>query len=128
MPGTTGEYPEPRPVASHTAAVLLETGLVEMVEPVTEMVLEAPAGLVRVRADCADGRVERITFENVPSFCTALDAAVLFRQKPVKPVAYEQMMHPATGEKPERTAFACGDIAAGTSGDISARVCRNIAA
>ena len=52
----------------NTAAVLLETGLVEMVEPVTEMVLEAPAGLVRVRADCADGRVERITFENVPSF------------------------------------------------------------
>jgi proline racemase len=60
----------------NTAAVLLETGLVEMVEPVTELVLEAPAGLVRVRADCADGRVERITFENVPSFCTALDAPV----------------------------------------------------
>ena len=52
----------------NTAAVLLETGLVEMVEPVTEMVLEAPAGLVRVRAECAGGRVERITFENVPSF------------------------------------------------------------
>ena len=60
----------------NTAAVLLETGLVEMVEPVTEMVLEAPAGLVRVRADCADGRVERITFENVPSFCVALDVDV----------------------------------------------------
>ena len=42
--------------------------MVEMVEPVTEMVLEAPAGLVRVRAECSDGRVERITFENVPSF------------------------------------------------------------
>jgi proline racemase len=62
--------------AINTAAVLLETGLVEMVEPVTRMVLEAPAGLVRVTADCADGRVERITFENVPSFCTALDAVV----------------------------------------------------
>ena len=60
----------------NTAAVLLETGLVEIVEPVTEMVLEAPAGLVRVRAECAGGRVERITFENVPSFCTALDAVV----------------------------------------------------
>jgi proline racemase len=62
--------------AINTAAVLLETGMVPMVEPVTSMVLEAPAGLVRVSADCADGRVERITFENVPSFCTALDAVV----------------------------------------------------
>ncbi len=62
--------------AINTAAVLLETGMVEMVEPVTTLVLEAPAGLVRVSADCADGRVERITFENVPSFCTALDAVV----------------------------------------------------
>ena len=60
----------------NTAAVLLETGLVEMVEPVTEMVLEAPAGLVRVRAECAGGRVERITFENVPSFVEVLDAPV----------------------------------------------------
>jgi proline racemase len=60
----------------NTAAVLLETGMVELVEPVTELVLEAPAGLVRVRAQCADGRVERIEFENVPSFAAALDAPV----------------------------------------------------
>ena len=43
----------------NTAAVLLETGMVPMVEPVTRMVLEAPAGLVRVRAECSGGRVER---------------------------------------------------------------------
>src|SRR5262245_44832893 len=60
----------------NTAAVLLETGMVEMVEPVTALVLEAPAGLVRVSADCAGGRVEQLTFENVPSFCLALDAPV----------------------------------------------------
>jgi proline racemase len=60
----------------NTALVVLETGLVEMVEPVTELVLEAPAGLVRVRAECAAGRVERITFENVPSFVEVLDAPV----------------------------------------------------
>jgi proline racemase len=58
------------------AAVLLETGMLEMVEPVTSLVLEAPAGLVRVRAECSNGSVDRITFENVPSFCTALDAVV----------------------------------------------------
>src|ERR1700742_1832295 len=60
----------------NTVAVLLETGMVEAVEPVTELVLEAPAGLVRVRADVRDGRVELITFENVPSFATHLGATV----------------------------------------------------
>ena len=52
----------------NTATVILETGIVPMTEPVTSLVLEAPAGLVRVTADCRDGRCERVTFENVPSF------------------------------------------------------------
>ena len=60
----------------NTVAVLLGTGMVEMTEPVTHLTLEAPAGLVKVRADCAGGRVERIEFENVPSFATHLGAAV----------------------------------------------------
>ena len=60
----------------NTAVVLLETGMVEMAEPVTELTLEAPAGVVKVRADCAGGRVERLEFENVPSFAAALDAPV----------------------------------------------------
>jgi proline racemase len=60
----------------NTAVVLLETGMVEMREPVTELALEAPAGIVRVRAWCAGGRVERLEFENVPSFAPALDAPV----------------------------------------------------
>ena len=60
----------------NTAAVLLETGMVEPVDPVTSMVLEAPAGLVRVSAEVTGGVVGPITFENVPSFCTALDAIV----------------------------------------------------
>jgi len=60
----------------NTAAVLLETGMVQAVEPVTELVLEAPAGLVRVRATVANGRVEAIAFENVPSFALHLGAAV----------------------------------------------------
>ena len=60
----------------NTATVLLETGMVPMTEPVTSLVLEAPAGLVRVTADCRDGRCERVTFENVPSFAPALDAPV----------------------------------------------------
>ncbi len=56
------------------ATVALETGIVPMTEPVTELVLEAPGGLVRVRAECRDGKAERITLENVPSFAARLGA------------------------------------------------------
>ena len=58
------------------ATVLLETGILPMTEPVTELVLEAPAGLVKVRAECADGKVTRVTFENVPAFVVHLDVPV----------------------------------------------------
>ena len=60
----------------NTATVLLESGMLPMTEPITRLVLEAPAGLVRVVADCRDGRCERVTFENVPSFALHMDAAV----------------------------------------------------
>jgi proline racemase len=56
------------------ATVLLDTGIVPMVEPVTELVLEAPGGLVHVRAECADGKARRVTVRNVPSFAARLDA------------------------------------------------------
>lgn len=53
-------------------AVLLETGIIPMEEPETELVLEAPGGLVRARATCKDGRVQHITVANVPSFADKL--------------------------------------------------------
>jgi proline racemase len=56
--------------------VLLETGMVPMREPVTELVLEAPAGLIRVRAEVANGKVRSVTFTNVASFVTHLDATL----------------------------------------------------
>ncbi len=55
------------------ATVLLETGVVEMREPVTEFWLEPPAGAILIRAHCRDGRVLRVDFENAASFVTALD-------------------------------------------------------
>lgn len=58
------------------ATVLLDGGIVPMQEPVTEMILEAPGGLVRVKADCRNGKAERITVGNVPSFVDRLDATV----------------------------------------------------
>ncbi len=50
------------------ATVLLDSGIVPMTEPVTEMVLEAPGGLVTVRAECSGGKAQRITVRNLPSF------------------------------------------------------------
>jgi proline racemase len=56
--------------------VLIETGMVEAVEPVTELTLETPAGLVGVEAGVEGGKVTRVTFRNVPAFAVHLDAVV----------------------------------------------------
>jgi trans-L-3-hydroxyproline dehydratase len=58
------------------ATVLLDAGILPMEEPETRLVLEAPGGLVRVRAECRDGKAERITITNVPSFASRLGASV----------------------------------------------------
>ena len=52
------------------STVLLDTGIIPMQEPITEMVLEAPGGLVKVRAHCSNGKAERIEVENLPSFAS----------------------------------------------------------
>jgi len=56
------------------ATVLLDSGIVPMKEPITEMVLEAPGGLVHVRAACRNGKAESISVRNVASFADKLDA------------------------------------------------------
>lgn len=56
------------------STVLLDSGIVPMQEPLTEMAIEAPGGLVRVRAHCRDGKAESITVENLPSFAVKLDS------------------------------------------------------
>ncbi len=58
------------------ATVLIETGMVASTEPVTELLLESPAGLIAVRAAVEGGKVKKVTFENVPSFAVHLDAEV----------------------------------------------------
>lgn len=50
------------------ATVLLDAGILPMQEPVTEFLLEAPGGLVKVRAECAGGKARRIFVQNLPSF------------------------------------------------------------
>src|SRR4051794_12638178 len=56
------------------ATVLLETGMVALQEPETVVRLEAPAGVVEVRCECRDGRVESVELTNVPAYATQLDA------------------------------------------------------
>ena len=54
------------------ATVVLDTGIVPMKEPETQLVMEAPGGLVKVRAECDHGKAKRITVTNVPSFVDQL--------------------------------------------------------
>lgn len=58
------------------ATVVLETGIVAMSEPTTTITLEAPAGLITAVAQCANGKVEKVTIENVPSFVCERDATL----------------------------------------------------
>jgi proline racemase len=56
------------------ATVLLETGMVAMHEPETVFSLEAPAGVVEVRAACRNGKCESVELTNVPCFAAHVDA------------------------------------------------------
>ncbi|SNT50799.1 proline racemase family protein [Rhodococcoides kyotonense] len=58
------------------ATVVVETGMVPVVEPVTTVVFDTPAGLVTAQVEVAGGVVQGVTIENVPSFLFAADVAV----------------------------------------------------
>ena len=58
------------------ATALLETGIVPMIEPETTLTLEAPAGLIDVRATGHAGKVTSVTFTNVASFVSHLDVPI----------------------------------------------------
>jgi|SRR5690242_11745207 len=59
-----------------TVTALLETGMLKMVEPVTELSLDTAAGLVTVKAECSNGKCKSVEFENAPSFVLGLDIPV----------------------------------------------------
>ena len=56
--------------------VLLETGMLPMTEPETIVRIDTASGLVSARAQCRDGKCERVTLEMNPSFADRLDVAV----------------------------------------------------
>jgi len=58
------------------ATVLVETGMVEVTEPVTTIRLDTPAGLVVARVAVSDGHADFVTLENVPAYVERLDAVI----------------------------------------------------
>lgn len=59
-----------------TATVLVETGMVPVVEPVTLIRLDTPAGLVEASVEVEQGRAKSVTIRNVPAYLHLRDAVV----------------------------------------------------
>lgn len=51
----------------------IETGLIEKKEPVTELKMDVPSGLISSYARVQNGKILDISFQNVPSFVQLLD-------------------------------------------------------
>jgi proline racemase len=58
------------------ATVLVETGMVQVVEPVTRIGIETPAGLVEAYVEVEQGRAKGVTIRNVPAYLCLRDALV----------------------------------------------------
>lgn len=58
------------------AKVAVLTGIVDPIEPMTEVRIETPSGLVRAFVEVKEGKVGKVRFQNVPSFVYALDEEV----------------------------------------------------
>lgn len=68
-------------IGAVTAAI--ETGMVPMTEPVTKVVLEAPAGIVRAEAQVENKKVKSVAFVNVPAFLYKRDQKVTLDGKEI---------------------------------------------
>ncbi len=73
----TGGY---LPMCGHdtigVSTALVETGMVNVEEPITRITLDTPAGLTRVKVNVKDGVAKSVTFRNIPWFVMALDVEV----------------------------------------------------
>ena len=56
--------------------VAVETGMVEVTEPITKIVQEAPAGLIRGEVLVEKAKAKTVSFQNVPSFLYKRDCAL----------------------------------------------------
>lgn len=51
-----------------TASMLVETGMVPVTEPYTEVVLDAPSGIIRTKVHVVNGKAVEVSILNVPAF------------------------------------------------------------
>ena len=58
------------------ATVAVETGMVPMVEPVTELTLESPAGLIKSKVSVKNDKVTEVSIVNVPAFLYKRDVEI----------------------------------------------------
>ena len=58
------------------ATVAVETGMVEVTEPYTNIILEAPAGLIKAKVKVEDGKAIETSIENVPAFLYKQDVKI----------------------------------------------------
>jgi trans-L-3-hydroxyproline dehydratase len=63
---------------------LLETGMAPRLEPQTEVIYDAPAGLIRATAEVDGGRVPSVAFRNVPAFRLAKDVEIMTSVGPLR--------------------------------------------
>ncbi len=56
-----------------TASMAVETGLVPVSEPYTDVVLDTPSGIIKTRVTVKDGKAEKVSLLNVPSFLYRTD-------------------------------------------------------
>ncbi len=64
-------------------AALLKCNIIQPTEPVTQINIDTPAGLIRTRTSSVDGGVRDVTFENVPSFLYRENIALVLAEKEI---------------------------------------------
>ena len=57
--------------------VLLEKNYIKIKEPITKFLLEAPGGIIAVKAYCKNKKVKFIEIKNLPSFVDKLDVIII---------------------------------------------------
>ena len=56
--------------------VAIETGMIDMVEPITNVRIETPAGIIEAEAKIVNGKVKEVSFVNVPAFLYKRDCEI----------------------------------------------------
>lgn len=56
--------------------VAVETGMVEVTEPITKIVQEAPAGIILGHVQVENGKAKKVSFQNVPAFLYKKDQEI----------------------------------------------------